>query len=75
MSLFGRPDKIHKEMRVIDLLNFKFSFVSFTFGFEDQLQTSGNTIYLVIENIFHSGLDGTMLVLSHKIKLGEIYTF
>jgi hypothetical protein len=40
--------------------------------------TVENTIFWVIENIFHSGLDGTMilyailLVLSHKLKIGEL---
>ena len=39
-----------------------------------------NTIFLVMEKIFHSGLDGTMilytiLALSHKLKLGKLFEF
>ena len=34
------------------------------FGFVHQLQTAENTIFLVMENIFHSGLDGTMILYS-----------
>ena len=47
-----------------DFLGFLLSFVfeSFTFGFVHQLQTAENTILLVMENIFHSVLDGTMIL-------------
>jgi hypothetical protein len=36
--------------------------VSFAFGFAHQLQTAKNTMFVVIENIFHNGLDGTMIL-------------
>jgi hypothetical protein len=36
-------------------------FASLTFSFVHQLQKAENTIFLVIENIFHSSLDGTMI--------------
>jgi flagellar biosynthesis GTPase FlhF len=35
---------------------------SFTFSFVNQLQTAENTIFLLTENIFHNGLDGTMIL-------------
>jgi hypothetical protein len=44
---------------------FPFSFLVlefFAFGFVHQLQTAESTIFLVIENIFHPGFDGTMLL-------------
>ena len=44
------------------LPTFKYLFASFTFGFVHQLQTAGNTTFLVMENIFHSGLDDTMIL-------------
>jgi hypothetical protein len=37
-------------------------FLSFTFGFVQQLQTAETTIFLVKENILHSGLDGTIFL-------------
>ena len=37
-------------------------FLSFTFGFVHQLQTAENTTLLVMGNIFHSGLDGRMIL-------------
>ena len=40
---------------------FQFIFASFTFGFVHELQTPENTIFLVIENVFNRGLDGTMI--------------
>jgi hypothetical protein len=39
-----------------------FVFASFTFSFVNQLQTAYNTVVLVMENIFHSGLDGTVIL-------------
>ena len=38
----------------------RYVFASFTFSFLHHLPTSEKTIFWVIENIFHSGLDGTM---------------
>jgi hypothetical protein len=35
---------------------------SFTISFVHQLQTAENTIRLDMENIFHSGVDGTMFL-------------
>jgi hypothetical protein len=35
-------------------------FLFLSFGFVHQLQTAGNTIFLVMEKIFHSGLDSTL---------------
>ena len=37
-------------------------FAYFTFGFVHQLQTAGNTIFLVMEKIFHICLDDTMTI-------------
>lgn len=41
------------------ILSFVFAFF-FTLGFVHQLLTAENTIFLVQENIFDSGLDGAM---------------
>jgi hypothetical protein len=37
-------------------------FKYFTFVFLHQLQTAENIIFLVMEKIFHSSLDGTMII-------------
>jgi hypothetical protein len=47
------------------------------FCFVPQLQTAENTTFLVMENIFHRGLDGTMILYTVpacfvKLKLGEL---
>ena len=39
-----------------------FVFTSFTFVFVHHLQTAETVIFLVKENIFHSGLDGTIIL-------------
>ena len=39
-----------------------FDFASFTFNFVHQPQTAENTIFLIMENIFYSGLDGTVIL-------------
>ena len=47
------------------------TFLSFTFAFVHQLQKAENTVFLDVENIFHSGLDGTMIlhtILSYFVK-------
>ena len=46
----------------------KFIFASLTFSFVHKLQ-SENTIFLVTENIFHSGIDGNALLVLHYILL------
>ena len=66
---FWATDQIHIEMYIIDF-SLKASLRSgrsvlcalFTFGFVHQLQTAENTIFLLMEIIFHSGLDGTMIL-------------
>jgi hypothetical protein len=50
-------------------------FESLNFSFAHQLQTAENTIFLDIENIFHSSLGGTMslyttITLLHTVELG-----
>jgi hypothetical protein len=40
----------------------EFSLCSLTFSFVHQLQKAENTIFWVIENIFHSGLDVKMIL-------------
>jgi hypothetical protein len=40
----------------------KLNFASFTFSLLHQLQTAEYIIFLVMENIFHSDLDGSMIL-------------
>jgi hypothetical protein len=42
-------------------------FASFTFSFVHQIQTADNTIFMVIENIFHSSLDSTMILYTMQL--------
>ena len=59
----------------ISMLPFPFVvFASFNFGFVHQLQTAENTIFLIMETIFHSGLESlyTSLFFSPKLKLGKL---
>jgi hypothetical protein len=68
-------------MCAISMLPLSFTSAYFTFSFVHQFQTAEYTIFLVMENIFHSGLDGTMILytvlacFSHKLKSGELFTF
>jgi hypothetical protein len=57
-----------------------FGFASFTLAFVHQLQTAENTIFWVKDNIFYSGLDGTMirytiLLVLPQLKLGKLLEF
>lgn len=50
-------------MFTVSMLLTQVSFL-LTFGFVQQVQTADTTMFLVMENIFYSGLDGTMIVYS-----------
>ena len=62
MYIFGRPDQ------AVDLFYVPYCygscalFLSLTLGFVHQIQTAEKTILLVMETIFHSTLDGTMIL-------------
>jgi hypothetical protein len=63
-------------MWAISLLPFlKFCFFVHQLQTVDQLQTAKNTMFLVMENIFHSSLDATLILLSHKFKLSNLFEF
>jgi hypothetical protein len=58
----------------------KFS-LSLTSGFVHKLPTAENIIFLVMENVFHSSLDGTIILYTilacfvTNVKLGELLEF
>ena len=57
---FGSGSSVLCSISMLTLL--KLVFASFTFGFVHQLQAAENTRGLVMEHIFHSGLDGSMIL-------------